>query len=295
MWKIDTLNNSGPQGKWSIQFHIPSKLAEDLFFCVDNVGHYDCAPSYRVEREKYYSFLILCTIAGQGALDYYGRHYNLDKDRILFLNAYEPHIYYPVPTDESWQFYWLHFDGKNAVTYLKYIKDRCGPVLKVKDSNKFVESIASIYEYKSQKSIHFEMNASLKIESILNHLLIAATGQSNKDEQYYCTVDKALDYIKSNYQKELHIDDIAKHVHQSSSHFISSFKARTASTPYEYLINYRIMVSKMHLTHSDRSVSEIAKDIGFPSVNNFIETFKKYEGTTPYQYKKNNKSMLLGK
>lgn len=295
MRKIDLLDNSGPQGKWTIQFHIPSKLAEELFFCVDNVGHYDCAPSYKIVREKYYSFLILCTIAGQGALDYYGKHYRLDKDRVLFLNAYEPHAYYPVQTNEHWQFYWLHFDGKAAATYLKYVKDRCGPVLKVRESEKFSDAIAAIYEYQSQKSLHFEMNASLKIESMLNRLLLAATGQSNEDEQYYCAIDEALNYIKSNYQKELHIDDIAKQVHLSTSHFISSFKACTASSPYEYLINYRIMVAKMHLTHSAQSISEIARDVGFPSVNNFIETFKKQEGTTPYRYKKINKSMLLGK
>ena len=294
MREIDKLNNAGPQGKWAIQYHMPSKVAEDIFFCVDNVGHYKCSPSYRLVRDKYYSFLILCTVAGQGELEYGGRQYRLESDKILFINAYEPHAYYPVSKQEPREFYWLHFDGKTAAAYLRHVTDNVGPVLKVKDSLKFTDAIASIYELKSQKSLHFEMNASTFITRMLNLLLIASSEQTKSVERYNGAVDAALDHIRSYYQQPLHVEQIAEHVHLSTSHFIRLFKERTSCSPYEYLTKYRIMVAKMHLTHSELSVAAIANDVGFPSVNNFITTFKRLEGITPYQYKKNT-TMISGK
>ena len=288
MRSIDNLDNSGSQGEWTIQYHMSSQIAEDVFFCVDNIGHYRCNSQYRLEREHYYSFLILCTVSGCGQLEYGGRTYVLDTKKIVFINAYEHHCYYPISTNEPWEFYWLHFDGPLARKYLELILGRGFPVLDVKDNSKYAENIASIFELKMQKNIYFEANSSLLITKMLTKLMIASNEQGKTDSCCYLAVNQAIDYIKRCYNQDIKVSEIAEYVHLSTSHLIRTFKQHTNCSPYEYLTKYRIMVSKMHLTHSNLSVAEIAKDVGFPSVNNYISTFKRLEGSTPYQYKKSN-------
>lgn len=288
MKSIDELNNKGLHGEWTIQFNVPDQMTKDVFFCVDNIGHYRCNLKYRLEREKYYSFLILCTVNGCGEINYAGRTYALDTKKVLFINTYEHHCYYPVSKNEPWEFYWLHFDGPLAAKYLQLIHDRGFPVLDVKNNSKYAEYIAAIYGLKTQKSLYFEANASLIITKILTRLIIASNEQNKADECFYCEIDQAIDYIKRCYSEDIRISDIANFVHLSTSHFIRTFKQRTSCSPYEYLTKYRVMVSKIHLTHSKLSVAQIARETGFPSVNNYISTFKRLEGITPYQYKKNN-------
>ncbi len=286
--KIDDLDKSGIQGQYNIQFHMPSKTAEDLYFYLDNIGHYRCAPTYKLVREKYYSFLILCTVAGQGELEYNGRLYRLDRNHILYLNTYGLHSYYPHPRMGSWEFYWLHFDGKLAKSYFDHILKKRDPVIQVKDSTKVAEAIAKIYEMKTSEDSHFEMNTSAVITKTLNWLMLAAKEQSQSSERFSDVVNCAIDYIKSNYQQPIHTSDVADYVHLSKSHFIRTFKEQTGVAPHEYLIKYRIIVAKTQLAYSERSVATVSRDVGFFSVSNFITTFRKMEGITPYQYRKNS-------
>ncbi len=53
----------------------------------------------------------------------------------------------------------------------------------------------------------------------------------------------------------------------------------------EYLMRERVKLSKVYLTESDKSVSEISYDVGFPNENSFFRSFRKCTGLTPKQYR----------
>lgn len=58
------------------------------------------------------------------------------------------------------------------------------------------------------------------------------------------------------------------------------------TTPYEYLINYRIKKSLELLGKEKTSISQIALEVGFNDVSHFIQIFKKRMNITPKQYQK---------
>ena len=56
------------------------------------------------------------------------------------------------------------------------------------------------------------------------------------------------------------------------------------TTPYEYLINYRIKKSLELLGKEKTPISQIALEVGFNDVSHFIQSFKKRMSITPKHY-----------
>ena len=75
-------------------------------------------------------------------------------------------------------------------------------------------------------------------------------------------------------------------IHISKYHFIRIFKRIIGITPYNYLTNYRINISKTLLISTDKTISEISEECGFSDTSNFISQFKKHTGQRPFEYRK---------
>ncbi|MBC7961282.1 MAG: helix-turn-helix transcriptional regulator, partial [Vallitaleaceae bacterium] len=56
---------------------------------------------------------------------------------------------------------------------------------------------------------------------------------------------------------------------------------------FDYLIHYRITMSKALLHDNNLSIQGISEAVGYKNANNFIRNFKKLVGETPHQYRIN--------
>ena len=74
--------------------------------------------------------------------------------------------------------------------------------------------------------------------------------------------------------------------HMSKSYFLRLFRRYMGTTPYNYLVNFRITQAKELLVLTDRSISEIAQEVGFGDASNFSTRFAKATGQSPMQYRK---------
>ena len=72
----------------------------------------------------------------------------------------------------------------------------------------------------------------------------------------------------------------------SKSYFLRLFRRYMGTTPYNYLVNFRITQAKEWLVLTDHSVSEIAQEVGFGDASNFSTRFVKATGQSPLQYRK---------
>ncbi len=99
-------------------------------------------------------------------------------------------------------------------------------------------------------------------------------------------IQSALDYIDSNYTRDITLSDIAGHVHLSKIYFHNLFVAATGQTPHGYLLSKRISAVKFLLTTTNKSFSQIALDCGFSSQSYMTYVFKRETSCTPMQYKK---------
>ena len=62
-------------------------------------------------------------------------------------------------------------------------------------------------------------------------------------------------------------------------------KERKGLTLRQYIINYRLKVSKRLLELTNKSIADIAEECGFTDASYFAKTFKSYFGETPKDYR----------
>ena len=97
---------------------------------------------------------------------------------------------------------------------------------------------------------------------------------------------QAAETLRKNYQQELCLADLLAEAHMSKSYFLRLFRRYMGTTPYNYLVNFRITQAKELLVLTDHSVSEIAQEVGFGDASNFSTRFAKATGQSPLQYRK---------
>lgn len=97
-------------------------------------------------------------------------------------------------------------------------------------------------------------------------------------------ISKILEYLESNYYKDLKIKEVAKIFGYNSCYFGKIFRKYTGENFNTYLDKIRINKAKELLLQGIKVV-EIAEKVGYKDVDYFIMKFKKYTGKSPKNYK----------
>lgn len=102
----------------------------------------------------------------------------------------------------------------------------------------------------------------------------------------------AREYINSNFNKNILLEDISAYCFLSVNHLLRTFKEAYGTSPYQHLIQLRINRAKDLLKTSDYPLSEIVCLIGFENTSSFIRLFKQATGMTPTKYRKQHERMF---
>lgn len=97
---------------------------------------------------------------------------------------------------------------------------------------------------------------------------------------------EAKQYIEEHCQEEIRIASLAGQLYFSSGYFIQNFKRVTGTTPKRYQMLCRLSTARTLLLSSQRSVADIALQVGFHDVNGFIRFFRKEMRLTPGQFRR---------
>lgn len=110
-------------------------------------------------------------------------------------------------------------------------------------------------------------------------------GPSSTGSQYQ-RVRACLEYIHKEYAGRVRLEDIARAANVSTSECCRDFKEVLGQSPVDYLISYRVRMGEYLLTHTDKSVLEIALAVGCSGSSHFSSLFSGRMGCTPLQYRK---------
>jgi LacI family transcriptional regulator len=109
----------------------------------------------------------------------------------------------------------------------------------------------------------------------------------------YATPDvhiaSTLRYIHQNIDGGLNVDQLLKEVPLSRRSLEKRFQQITGFPVYKYIYNLRVEKFAQKLIETNKSVFDIALDIGFEDSKNISRTFKKIKGCTPLEYRKQYK------
>ena len=106
---------------------------------------------------------------------------------------------------------------------------------------------------------------------------------------YSPTVQKVINHINLNLSEPHTLKSLAALCHISPSYLSSLFKQETGSTLIDYINTQRVKRAAQQLTTTDRSISEVAEEMGILDVNYFAKIFKRTFGMTPTRYRRENR------
>jgi LacI family transcriptional regulator len=101
-------------------------------------------------------------------------------------------------------------------------------------------------------------------------------------------IAKALNFIHQNIENNINVEDVLKNVSISRRALEKRFIEVTDSAIYKYICQLRIRKFSDKLLESDKSIYEIAIELGYNDNKNLSRLFKQINGCTPQQYRKGN-------
>lgn len=99
-------------------------------------------------------------------------------------------------------------------------------------------------------------------------------------------MQKFLDYIENNHSNDISLDELAKSADVSVSECLRCFKTSLKTTPYKYLMEYRLSKAAKLLKNTNCSIAKISSSVGFNQMSHFGKCFKEKTGVSPRDYRK---------
>lgn len=107
-------------------------------------------------------------------------------------------------------------------------------------------------------------------------------------------IHKAIRYTKRHFSDTtMSVENVADHAGFSMDYFNRIFLAHTGFTVMAYVNYMRVKQAVALLRNTDKTVLDIALEVGYDSHEGFIKAFKKHYGVTPNDYRKQNKNRAL--
>lgn len=94
-----------------------------------------------------------------------------------------------------------------------------------------------------------------------------------------------LEVIYSNIFSNVTIGSLAELTHRSPTLFKKEFCAHFGCSPHRWLVEQRLLHSRIMLSTTSATISEIANECLFMNVSHFIKLFKRRYGVTPTVYR----------
>lgn len=262
--------------------------SEAMPFHLSEIGKFYAGNDYYTERSENETFLIIYTISGNGLLDSDGVHISFSEGDAAIINCMKHHFY---KSDGEWNFFWMHISGSGVKSFEEAINYGNSGAIKIRNKHEIVSKFDELIEQTQKSDIGTLSEISLNIHSILNMLLKSRLypkddhSSTSHIEEIRC----AVEFIEEHHSEQITIDDILEKIHLSKFYFIRLFKQYMGTTPYKYLISYRINRSKILLRTTNMSIEEIAHCTGFMDSSNFIIQFKKHTHQKPLVYRRDFK------
>jgi AraC-like DNA-binding protein len=97
-------------------------------------------------------------------------------------------------------------------------------------------------------------------------------------------VETAL-WIDAHSHHAIELEDAAGQAGLSPFHFLRLFSGVLGVTPHQYLLRSRLRHAARLLADDERSITDVAYDVGFGDLSNFVRTFHRAAGVPPLRFR----------
>jgi len=124
------------------------------------------------------------------------------------------------------------------------------------------------------------------VEETLGHIEATLAHRCKLSVETQRVVRRAMAYVHTHYAEQVSLKDVAAYVGLSEQHLIRSFRKEIGTTPINYLKRYRIRQAKALLEGGNKSITEVALEVGFSDSSYFARVFRREVGVSPSAYRR---------
>lgn len=235
------------------------------------------------------------TLSGIGKLEFEDKTYTLRKNDAFFISIPGNHRYYYPGHSDPWEFIYLTLTGSVAEQVFDDIIDKHGPVVSLLPDTPVIQSLLAIYTETVAEGIRDPYEASSQSYGFLMECLRFFINEEDNNVKMPHKLNQVIRFLDENYHASITLEDMAEYVNISKYTLIKMFKDHLQTTPIQYLTNFRIRRAAKLLHRSNKSVKQIAEEVGYTNSNYFNKSFRKVTGVTPSEFRMNCDFSLLVK
>lgn len=277
----------GPQSRWNTVSATAASKASLMY--LQEAGEFYAGPDYYTVREGFASYLLKYTISGCGVLDYQGQQYTVPPGHVYWIDCRKRQSYRVHKTVGSWRVIWVHFYGGNAQFYYDlFLKQNGGsPVAAIPVDSPVYNLLSQLLDQSSAGG--YQQKNDLIYAELLHRLVsqvTLATMVSTRPDDVPQTVRSVQLYLTQNFRETITLEQLGAQFNLNPFYLQKQFKRYVGQTPTEYMIYLRLTRAKELLRNTQKSIGEIAAEVGIENLGYFTRMFKQQEGMTPRDYSK---------
>ncbi|WP_246072949.1 helix-turn-helix domain-containing protein [Paenibacillus dokdonensis] len=244
-------------------------------------GHFDEPDSYSVVRPAGSGdWLITYTLGGEGYFHVSGEEHRCQPGDVTLIKPGTPHQYGTVK-GMRWHFMWAHFpDHALQANLLPEAKLFNETVMGDSNRNRIYWAFSRLLTDSRERSSYWN---ELCLSSLSEVLILLAR---RRKQHFDSRVEDTLNRISQGMREPIKIEELAAAVQLSPSRLSHLFKKSTGLSIIDMLNQMRIRQAALLLEHTDRSLADIAYDVGYQNYNHFINQFHKWQDMSPSGYRK---------
>ena len=148
-------------------------------------------------------------------------------------------------------------------------------------------AVADILQNSSVAERMGKANTSLEcLESYIDEVLNFYEKSIQKEKKDKTQIDKIIEYIQCNIEKELKRQEIAEALHLNPDYISRIFTQAMGKSLKSYIIEEKMQLAKILLKTTPLAVGDIAIRVGYTNFSHFSQNYKKVMGKLPIEERK---------
>ena len=244
--------------------------------------------SYQFSWEKgrvLQEFQMTYVTSGQGIFENRYGSYDVKPGTLFFLFPGEWHRYRP-DKNSGWDEYYLGFKGvfcERIMAQRHFNKEN--PVSVIGYHEPILSRLQQAIELVDEESAGFQQICAGLIIGILGFFVAHRKREYFSGKQIEKIIQEARFYLREHSHQDVDVQQLAESLNVGYSYFRRMFKSYTGISPGQYHLQLRIQKAQEMILYSNKSIKEIAIDLGFESVYYFSRLFKQKAGVPPSQFR----------
>ena len=204
---------------------------------------------------------------------------DIQEGTVILIKPGEWHTYRPDETT-GWESYWVGFSGLGAENL-----SSLNQLIKIGYDEEMVGLYRKILDVSNDERPGYQQLLSGILIHLVAYLFYRANDKNWRDKQVIDKIDKARLIIREKLNTSISPEVIAASLNMSYTWFRRMFRQYTGLAPAQYIARLKFQKAKEMLSVSNKTIKEIAVDLGFESIDYFSTQFRKQTGQTPTQFR----------